>query len=503
MLQRVLFLFFILLYFAFNVTAQSEANLWYFGKYAALDFSSGKPVPINNSKMNTEEGCASICDKDGNLLFYTDGISVWNRLHEKMPSGNNLMGHPSSTQSGVIIPKPGSSEIYYVFTIASAGKEAGFRYSLVDMSMANGLGDVAVKNYLLATPVTEKITAVKHRDGSSIWVIAHEWENNRFLAYKITENGVEPKPVESEVGSIHRGNTTNTQGYMKASPDGTQIALALEDEHLTELFDFDNLTGKLSNTIQLYLPKSSYNYGIEFSPSGSLLYVSAAGTGEVYQYNLQAGSVEKIKDSAIKVGQSEAQTWIGALQLAVDGKIYFPLYKKTFLGVIHHPDSLGKACGYENNSVELGAGIAQLGLPTFTQSFFESDLTEDSIRYFSESTKMATNEEIILKNVLFDTGSASIKPSSYNELEKVRELLQKRPNAKVKITGHTDNIGNKSFNLKLSKERANSVKNYLVKLGIDSGTIAVEGMGSIRPIMSNATAEGRQENRRVTFTLLE
>lgn len=502
MKQQLLISIFVLL-INYQAFGQAEANLWYFGQYAAVDFSSGAPKTIQKSEINTEEGCASISDKDGNLLFYTDGIKVWNRLHQTMPNGIDLKGHPSSTQSGVIIPKPDSNGIYYLFTVASAGGEAGLRYSMVDMSLANGLGDVAVKNLLLTTPVAEKITAVKHRDGLSIWVIAHEWNSNRFFSFKIDESGIISKPVESAIGSVHEGSSTNTQGYMKASPDGTQIALALEAEHITELFDFDNETGKLSNTLSLALPKGSFNYGIEFSPSGSLLYVSAAGTGKVYQYNLQAGSIEKIQASVEKVGETVGGKWIGALQLAIDGKIYFPLYKQSFLGVITHPDSLGEACAYNNKGIDISPGLAQLGLPTFTQSFFENHTQEDSLLYFDASQKVSFNTEVILKNVLFDTGKADIKSSSFNELEQVIKLLKDDANKRIKIAGHTDNIGNKSFNIHLSNARAKSVKEHLVKHGITEGRIETVGFGSSKPVRSNATMAGRQDNRRVTFTLLE
>jgi outer membrane protein OmpA-like peptidoglycan-associated protein len=419
-----------------------------------------------------------------------------------MPNGTDLMGHPSSTQSGVIIPKPDSYGIYYLFTVTSAAEEAGFRYSMIDITLADGLGDVAVKNHLLTTPVTEKVTAVKHRDGSSLWVITHEWESDRFLAYKIDSTGVTDQAVVSAIGSIHQGTTTNTQGYMKASPDGTQIALALEAEHITEFFDFDNLTGKLSNGIQLKLPEKSYNYGIEFSPSGSLLYVSAAGTGKVYQYNLQAGSIQNIQSSETKVGETANKTWIGALQLASDGKIYFPLYKKPYLGSISFPDSVGMACNYNNESVHLGDGLAQLGLPTFTQSFFEGTVVSDSLLYFDTKQKVVFNKEIILKNVLFDSGKASIKSTSFKELDGMVTLLKSDGGQKLKIIGHTDNIGNKSFNLKLSLNRASSVKDYLVNKGIEIERIETAGLGSTSPVRSNTTAEGRQHNRRVTFTLI-
>ncbi|MBT29423.1 MAG: hypothetical protein CMO01_07140 [Thalassobius sp.] len=486
----------------FKVYAQSEANLWYFGKHAGIKFTADSLHILNESALNTEEGCASISDKDGNLLFYTNGVSVWNREHKVMPNGNALMGHPSSTQSGVIIPKPGGNNtIYYVFTIAQQGRENGFRYSIVDMALSGGLGDVTIKNYLLSTPVTEKITAVKHRDNQSIWVLSHEWQNDRFVAYKIDKEGVAKTPVESVIGSIHTGSTTNTQGYMKASPDGTQIALALENEHLTEIFDFDNETGKLSNCIKLRLKKDSYNYGIEFSSDGSLLYVSAAGTGEVYQYNLQAGSEEKIMASAVKVGNTPDKTWIGALQIAPDGKIYFPIYNKHYLGAIEFPDSVGLACNYQNDAVFLEKGVAQLGLPTFTQSLFKKEINSE-LKYFESVADVEENQTLILKNVLFDTGNANLKSESFEELEKIVTLLKKNPQYKMVIAGHTDNIGNKSFNISLSERRARSVKNYLVRNHIETTRLATEGFGSSLPVRSNDTEEGRSKNRRVTFKVV-
>ena len=91
------------------VFSQNEANVWYFSEYAGVDFNSGVPVALTDGAMDTREGCATISDASGNLLFYTDGITVWNKIHEVMDNGTGLLGHSSATQSGVIIPKPGSS----------------------------------------------------------------------------------------------------------------------------------------------------------------------------------------------------------------------------------------------------------------------------------------------------------------------------------------------------------------------------------------------------------
>jgi hypothetical protein len=112
----------LLLFFAFNIYSQKEANFWYFGRSAGIDFNSGTPMAITDGTLNTLEGCSSLADADGNLLFYSDGSKVYNKDHNLMTytNGNpadNLKGNPSSTQSGMIIPKPGSNSIYYLFTV--------------------------------------------------------------------------------------------------------------------------------------------------------------------------------------------------------------------------------------------------------------------------------------------------------------------------------------------------------------------------------------------------
>src|SRR4051794_6120512 len=97
-----------LIVFAFyftRATSQPEAFHWYFGNHAGLDFSSGTAVAVNNGAMVTDEGCSSISDAAGNLLFYTNGVNVYNKLHQLMPNGTGLLGHVSSTQSALIAKK--------------------------------------------------------------------------------------------------------------------------------------------------------------------------------------------------------------------------------------------------------------------------------------------------------------------------------------------------------------------------------------------------------------
>ena len=166
---------------AHNSFSQREAGRWYFGNNAGLDFTSGAPITLTDGKLATHEGCSTISDQHGNLLFYSDGINVWDKAHHLMPNGTGLLGHESSTQSAIIIPKAGSKTQYYIFTVDEPDPEEpvnnGLNYTLVDLTLHNGFGDVVTseKNVHLITyesndpeeshlKCSEKITAVQHND---------------------------------------------------------------------------------------------------------------------------------------------------------------------------------------------------------------------------------------------------------------------------------------------------------------------------------------------------
>lgn len=105
MKQLTLILFTFLLNFHLLI-AQNQANNWYFGVNAGLTFNTTPPSALTDGVVNTAEGSATMSDASGNLLFYTDGITVWNRNHQIMPNGTGLLGDPSAAQSAIIVPKP-------------------------------------------------------------------------------------------------------------------------------------------------------------------------------------------------------------------------------------------------------------------------------------------------------------------------------------------------------------------------------------------------------------
>ena len=135
------------LFLSHTLTAQKEASNWYFGSRAGLDFNSNgaMPDPITTGELSTWEGCSSISTSEGELLFYTDGSIVWNRMNIPMTNGLDLMGDKSSTQSALVVPWPENDSLYIIFTIDDVGLNGGLdglRYFVVNMNAALTLGEV-------------------------------------------------------------------------------------------------------------------------------------------------------------------------------------------------------------------------------------------------------------------------------------------------------------------------------------------------------------------------
>lgn len=376
-MQRIFLLFFLLCFFLHFGAAQNEGDLWYFGKNFGLDFSMGEPVLLTDGAMNTHEGCATICDAGGNLLFYTDGITVWNRNHEVMKNGEGLGGHTSATQSAIIVPQPKSRNAYFIFTIDAAENalQGGLQYSLISMIDDNGNGAVRFKNKPLAAPTCEKITAVVNQNQKDFWVITHEWNSNRFIAFQVTDKGVDEVPIISEAGSRIKGNTQNATGYMKASPRGDILAVTYYEEDRVELFKFDNSTGEVEKWFKLPA-KSPGAYGVEFSPSGERLYVGSFETGVISQYDLNKESNREIINSRFEINKPTGFN-LGAIQVGPDGRIYTNSLHSAYIGYIINPNTYGTRTRYKIKGIRIQKNNGRLGLPTFIQSFFAEHYTKN------------------------------------------------------------------------------------------------------------------------------
>lgn len=372
-------------YFLTSGFAQKQANIWYFGAKAGLDFNNNSVKPLFDGRLSTQEGCATISDKDGKLLFYTDGRTVWNKNHQIMQNGVGLIGAESTTQAALIVPKPDNINLYYIFSIDVIYYTGSLVYSIVDISKDNGLGSVTTKNSLLLESSTEKITAVFHKNNKDIWVIAHKFDSNEFYSWLMTKDGISKNPIINSVGSSHgiKGqmkDSLNARGYLKASPDGTQLAAAvMVPNNFLEVFDFDNSSGIISNPKKITGFNGSGPYGVEFSPNGRLLYVNVAQSDEIFanQENLYQIPLPVSTGDIADRGLILAQSYRGALQCAPDGKIYHPDNGTLF--AINHPDTVGVGCDYQLIPPPLNRVSAYFGLPNFIQSYFREHLTLSAV----------------------------------------------------------------------------------------------------------------------------
>src|SRR5690606_23628606 len=171
----------ILMIHSLCLCAQQEENIWVFGDYAGLDFNNGAPVPIQTAIEGFGEANASIADENGQLLFYTEGTIVWDRMGNVMPNGNDLIGSSlssytitsSTCQGALIVPMPNNKGKYYVFSLTAI--ESGMDhlyYSVVDMDLNGGLGDVVPgqQGILIDSSLSEKMTAVVG-DRCNVWLL--------------------------------------------------------------------------------------------------------------------------------------------------------------------------------------------------------------------------------------------------------------------------------------------------------------------------------------------
>ena len=353
--------------------AQKEDLVWPLGDRAGVNFSTGPAIPMSDpDQMFLHITNVAISDTSGNLLFYSNGIAIANKLHDTLQNGNNLSpgtftpfyrtnGMPIS-QGALVIPFPREKSKYYLFHLNLEYMVPGsyisgqLYYSLIDMSLDGGLGGVtSEKNMIILEDsiIQGRLTATKHGNGRDWWLLAHRYESNRFFKFLITPEGVDG-PFLQEIGSVMEWQD-DWSGQTTFSPDGAKLANVLRTGKV-DVFDFDRCTGELSNCVTLNDSDLVWVFGCSFSPNNELLYLSTLY--KLYQYDMKASEIDTTKRLIAVWDSSYAPTpTIFALhQLAPDGKIYMSTYHGTTnLHVINDPNKRGIACDFVQNDFYFGA----------------------------------------------------------------------------------------------------------------------------------------------------
>jgi len=356
-----------------------ENSVWVMGDSLGLDFNNPTgPVAMASNIYSTG---ASIADNNGQLLFYTNGLTVWRADGSFMGNGAHILwGSQYYTSQIIQVPyQPGQ---YYLFTISG---DNTLYCNLIDMALGNGMGEVAWSFPLRGVALTTnniglamRIAAVPDCSGNA-WVLVHDGLAPVFRAFKVTPAGIDTIPVVSDFS-----NTLPTSDYgggsignITVSPNGRLVVLNHSTsgtigqyQYQLACYDFDPATGAFSNPRNLKTGGTN-DRGIgqaAFSPDNSKLYGMAYDNNHllILQYDLNAA----VADSLIEpdsIGPINSDLTMGGLRLGPDGKIYFgtqgalnPLTRKFgfwAIGRINYPNNPGAACGFQDSvaSVDFSA----------------------------------------------------------------------------------------------------------------------------------------------------
>lgn len=342
------------------------------------------PTSLSNGKINTLEGCSAISTKDGKLLFYTDGMQVWNKNHTQMVNGNSLKGNYSSCQSALIIKQPNKKDsIYYIFTVDDYSLGNGFNYSIVNMNQSNSFGTVTTKNTLIDKNISEKLTATQNPNYDTYWIASYLGYKGEYRIYKLDANGINVNSYTTYQGDT----TTDTRSQSKFSLNTQRYANIVRSTRNINLMDFNNTKGTLSNLISLKVPYDPY--GLEFSPSGNNLYIScnrlsssgqSDGSSLLIVFDLLAKDIQASQKVVKSIGNLSGYTsaMLG-MQLATDYKIYIAINEQQYLGVIQNPDLPFDQCNFVYDGQALTKGVCLSSLPNILYPQIPYIITKNEI----------------------------------------------------------------------------------------------------------------------------
>jgi hypothetical protein len=381
-------LLYILLLFPLMLFSQENKrnNIWMLGfqptanpaMLSGMDFNSGVADTFGVLRqMSIYLTNSSICDTNGQLLFYTNGNYVCNRTHSLMmgTAGFNPGYHTTSNynigngikQGAIILPKPGNPEKYIIFHMSGDTfsippsfyeKPLSLRYSIVDMNLDSGLGGFTqLKNEIIIndTITNGRLTACKHGNGRDWWLITHEAWSNVFHKILISNDSIVVYDSQS-IGNIVPSERDVYGGAVFTS-NGDYLAYMDMDSMVT-VFNFNRCTGELSNPVDINFIDSTYLgiLGCAFSRSGRYLYV--CDNLRIFQVDMLASDIaaSKIIVATWDSSQSNHGFWttFHSMTLAPDNKIYISTYQGTNLfHVIYSPDSAGTACNVNQSAITL------------------------------------------------------------------------------------------------------------------------------------------------------
>ncbi len=364
-----------------GLSAYSQNNYnqkWLTDNYVVFDFSSGQlkilletaPVDLGPGSTTT-----SICDKHGNLQFYSSGCFVGNRLHKVMENGDKInsdytytgwcgYGEIPISTSNTIIPYPSDSMKYFLFNLdmdkavppAALFLPHHLLYHVIDMSKNNGLGAVVEKKKIAIDDLlaSGSLTAVRHPNGEDWWIVTPQFNSNCYYIVPVTSSGVGTPKLQC-LGMAF--GLDDGGGQATFSPNGAKYARIEPDNGLV-LMDFNASSGQFSNPKVLeYSFDYKLTHGTCFSGNSRYLYVSAID--RIWQFDTEALDIQStvqwvggMNPDTVKFEQGAFAT----MKLGPDGKIYISCVgNHRWISSIERPNCPGLLCQARVHKIRLPA----------------------------------------------------------------------------------------------------------------------------------------------------
>ena len=355
-----------------NLNAQSPyaiAPKWYFGYNAGLSFpTSGAPtfLPGGMTGGGGQEESSTMCDPDGNVIFYTDSYSLYNGNHTFVQTIN---GGTSSTNSSICFPDPANPTTEFYLVTANQDPLGGGTFASTlgiyyYRIRKTGPGTITVfaGPTMLATngQVSEQLCGGSDGNGG-YWIVTHQGggsgaNGNQIWSWHVTASGVGARQTSSVAGTE---NNNSFNGSMKINKCQTRLAAIYKTKNV-EVYTWDKTTGTVTGVTSCSNSSSmDFGYGCEFSPNGDVLYFTDLVGNQLYQWDFTNTTVA----TAVVGGTSSNSVGeMGTLQLGPDNKIYVTNVAHdavpVYIGVVNNPNVVGAGCNYNRTGFTLNNGPA-------------------------------------------------------------------------------------------------------------------------------------------------
>ena len=537
-------LFVLVVFISVNLTAQKMPNKWYFGFNTGLNFTKGNPYIIRGETGATrQKGIQNeyfglenelgvvMSDEDGEVLFYADGSRIWDGDYHEL----DVLLKSSSSHAqmhSVKIPQK-ESEYLIIHPKGINDDVVGWFYTKISAKKGELIKVHQDNKTFIEGHFMQASTIIPHCNGIDYWLVLHytsKKKSNEYVSFLIDSSGINEKIVSKGVYKVPSPKKSAPEdfksiGIMTVNSRYNVIATTFYQNGkngVCELMEFDNKNGVVVTKIAHINNFSEPNevYGVAFSPNDSLIYLTECEGEKLNQYAIYHAQESKINASRMTLNFGKGTSArLGQIQLGPNNKLYVSLDFNgraydlgcNFIGEIGNPNFRGAASNWKpeklcvpvNYKMHLGLGLPSL--PKFhvdcpqellVESIAEAIVVQKKIEI---KLNVSKGDTLILPKIVFLSNSFVLSDSVKNILVELVNTMKQNRELKIKIHGHTDDVGNFNNNLSLSQNRALSVKNFLIEKGINSNRLVSKGFGDSRPKVPNIDSKSRSINRRVEF----